>query len=49
VLGISGLLGDILGIVPVLNIAAAVTGLTGLIVLLFLPEKNGAGQTVPSV
>lgn len=39
VLGISGLLGEMLGIVPVLNIAAAVTLVTGLIALLFLPQK----------
>lgn len=39
VLGISGVLGDLLGIVPVLNIAAAITGLTGVIALLFLPRN----------
>ena len=39
VLGISGVLGEVLGIVPVLNIAAGVTMLTGLVALLFLPEK----------
>jgi MFS family permease len=40
VLGISGVLGEALGIVPVLNIAAAVTLLTGLIALVFLPNKG---------
>jgi MFS family permease len=39
VLGISGVLGEVLGIVPVLNIAAAITGLTGLMILLFLPKN----------
>ena len=39
VLGISGVLGDLLGIVPVLNIAAGVTLFTGLIALLFLPAR----------
>ena len=39
VLGISGVLGDVLGIVPVLNIAAGVTLFTGLIALLFLPAR----------
>ena len=39
VLGISGVLGEVLGIVPVLNIAAGITMLTGIVVLLFLPEK----------
>ena len=39
VLGISGVLGEILGIIPVLNIAAAITFLTGLIALLFLPPN----------
>ena len=39
VLGISGVLGEVLGIVPVLNIAAGITMLTGLIALIFLPEK----------
>jgi MFS family permease len=38
VLGISGLLGELLGVVPVLNIAAAITLLTGWIVLIFLPR-----------
>ena len=37
VLGISGVLGEVLGIVPVLNIAAGITLLTGLIALWFLP------------
>lgn len=40
VLGISGFLGEVLGIVPVLNIAAGITVLTGAIVLLFLPSKT---------
>lgn len=39
VLGISGMLGEVLGIVPVLNIAAGITLLTGLIALLFLPKE----------
>ena len=39
VLGISGVLGEVLGIVPVLNIAAGITMLTGLVALLFLPAK----------
>jgi MFS family permease len=39
VLGISGVLGEVLGIVPVLNIAAGITMLTGLIALLFLPAN----------
>ncbi|HSK66737.1 MAG TPA: MFS transporter, partial [Anaerolineales bacterium] len=39
VLGISGLLGELLGVVPVLNIAAAITLLTGWIVLVFLPRE----------
>jgi MFS family permease len=39
VIGISGVLGEAIGIVPVLNIAAAITLLTGLIALLFLPAK----------
>ena len=39
VLGISGVLGEALGIVPVLNIAAGITMLTGIVVLLFLPEE----------
>ena len=39
VLGISGVLGEVLGIVPVLNIAAGITMLTGVVALLFLPEK----------
>ena len=39
VLGISGVLGEVLGIVPVLNIAAGITCLTGLIALLFLPKN----------
>ncbi len=39
VLGISGVLGEVLGIVPVLNIAAGITLLTGIIALIFLPEK----------
>ena len=40
VLGISGILGETLGVVPVLNIAAAVTLTTGLIALFFLSEKK---------
>jgi len=39
VIGISGMPGEVLGIVPVLNIAAGITILTGLIALLFLPAK----------
>jgi MFS family permease len=39
VLGISGLLGEQLGIVPVLNIAAGITLITGWIVLMFLPRE----------
>jgi hypothetical protein len=39
VLGISRVPGDLPGSVPVLNIAAAITGLTGLIALLFLPKN----------
>ena len=39
VLGISGILGEVLGIVPVLNIAAGITMLTGFVALLFLPAK----------
>ena len=39
VLGISGVLGEVLGIVPVLNIAAGITMLTGVVALLFLPAK----------
>jgi len=39
VLGISGVLGDVLGIVPVLNIAAGITLFTGIIAVIFLPEK----------
>lgn len=39
VIGISCMLGEVLGIVPVLNIAAGITILTGLIALLFLPAK----------
>lgn len=39
VLGISGVLGEVLGVIPVLNIAAGITFLTGLIALLFLPAK----------
>jgi MFS family permease len=38
VLGISGLLGEILGILPVLNIAAAITFFTGVLILIFLPK-----------
>lgn len=40
VLGISGVLGETLGVVPVLNIAATVTLVTGLIALMFLPTKH---------
>ena len=39
VLGISGVLGEALGIVPVLNIAAGITMLTGIVALMFLPEN----------
>lgn len=39
VLGISGMLGELLGIVPVLNIAAGITFVTGWIVLVFLPRN----------
>ena len=39
VIGVSGMPGEVLGIVPVLNIAAGITILTGLIALLFLPTK----------
>src|SRR5215207_219877 len=39
VIGISGVLGEAIGIVPVLNIAAGITLLTGLVALLFLPAK----------
>jgi MFS family permease len=42
VLGVSGLLGETLGIIPVLNLAAGITAATGLIALFFLPkEANG--------
>ena len=40
VLGISGMLGEVLGVVPVLNIAASITILTGMIALVFLPAKE---------
>lgn len=40
VLGLSGVLGEVLGIVPMLNVAASVTLLTGLIALMFLPRKT---------
>ncbi len=40
VLGISGMLGEVLGIIPVLNIAAGITGLSGLIALLYLPTRE---------
>lgn len=40
VLGISGMLGEVLGIIPVLNIAAAITLSTGIIALLFLPADD---------
>ena len=39
VLGISGMLGDLLGVIPVLNIAAGITLLTGFLILLFLPRN----------
>ena len=39
VLGISGVLGEVLGIIPVLNIAAGITCFTGLIALMFLPKN----------
>jgi MFS family permease len=38
VLGISGLLGEVLGIIPVLNIAAAITFFTGVLILVLLPK-----------
>jgi len=40
VLGISGLLSEVLGIIPVLNIAAGITAVTGVIALLYLPTKE---------
>ena len=42
VLGIAGTLGDLLGIVPVLNLAASATLLTGLLVLRFLAARRYA-------
>jgi MFS family permease len=39
VLGISGLLGEVLGVMPVINIAIGITLLTGLIALIFLPKN----------
>ena len=39
VLGISGLLGEVLGILPVLNIAAAITFFTGVLILVLLPRN----------
>jgi MFS family permease len=38
VIGISGMLGEILGIIPILNIAASITFLTGVLILLLLPR-----------
>lgn len=38
VLGISGMLGEVLGIIPVLNIAAAITFFTGVLILVYLPR-----------
>ena len=49
VLGISGILGETLGIIPVLNIAAGITALTGLIALLYLPAKPEAAFDAASV
>ena len=40
VLGLSGVLGEVLGIVPMLNIAALVTLITGMIALLLVPVKT---------
>jgi hypothetical protein len=42
VLGIAGLLGDALGVVPILNAAALVTILAGFIPLLWLPSRPAA-------
>jgi MFS family permease len=39
VLGISGILGELLGILPVLNIAAAITFFTGVLILRLLPKE----------
>lgn len=39
VLGLSGMLGAVIGVVPVLNIAIGVTILTGLLVLRYLPRE----------
>lgn len=43
------MLGEALGIVPVLNIAAGMTALTGLIALLFLPAEIEAHSVASSV
>jgi predicted MFS family arabinose efflux permease len=43
VLGISGMLGEVLGILPVLNIAAGITLFTGLIALAYLPTEISTG------
>ena len=40
VLGLSGVLGEVLGIVPMLNVAALVTLITGIIALTLLPSKS---------
>lgn len=40
VLGISGMLGEVLGIIPVLDIAAAITFFTGVLILWLLPERK---------
>ena len=40
VLGLSGVLGEVLGIVPMLNVAALVTLITGMIALVFLPTET---------
>lgn len=39
VLGVSGMLGEILGILPVLNIAAGITTFTGIFILFMLPKE----------
>lgn len=49
VLGISGLLGEALGIIPVLNIAAGITALTGLIALFYLPVNEERAQDSGSI
>ncbi len=49
VLGISGMLGEKLGVIPVLNIAAAITALTGLVALVYLPAKDEAPAAVQNL